>query len=250
MLIHLTLSVLGGYPQAIPNGTSQPLGVYHWGFRTKKKTNCTWPCTSITSSTENGKELFKGSKNSASLLVYTRKKFFGWGLRIFCEWRHKWSSFWAILAHVTWPRAQLLGRSILLKFLLSDSDKDQMALSRHYSENHSTIKKPPLHKAYTITFVKQPSCHSLDIFENKWYHLIDAQINIQNMDPSPCEIIITMLCAVWLNPMLSSALCTRFSLNTACLLPPQRLKWTRSRFKCIPQRLTACTWLTIFLYRC
>ena len=56
-----------------------------------------------------------------------------------------------------------------------------MASSRHYSENHGTINKPPLHEAYTVTFVEQPSCHSLDICENKWYHLIDAQINIQNM---------------------------------------------------------------------
>ena len=56
-----------------------------------------------------------------------------------------------------------------------------MALSRHYSENHGTINEPPLHEAYTVTFVEQPSCHSLDIFENKWYHLIDAQISIQNM---------------------------------------------------------------------
>jgi len=63
----------------------------------------------------------------------------------------------------------------------TDSDKDQMTLSRHYSENHGTINKPPLHEAYTVTFVEQPSCHSLDICENKWYHLIDAQINIQNM---------------------------------------------------------------------
>ena len=63
----------------------------------------------------------------------------------------------------------------------TDSDKDQMALSRHYSENHGTINKPPLHEAYTVTFVEQPSFHSLDICENKWYHLIDAQINIQNM---------------------------------------------------------------------
>ena len=32
-----------------------------------------------------------------------------------------------------------------------------------------------------ISFVEQPSCHSLDICENKWYHLLDTQINIQNM---------------------------------------------------------------------
>ena len=63
----------------------------------------------------------------------------------------------------------------------TDSDKDQMVLLRHYSENHGTINKPPLHEAYTVTFVEQPSCHSLDICESKWYHLIDTQINIQNM---------------------------------------------------------------------
>jgi len=47
------------------------------------------------------KELFKGSNGSPSLLDCTRKKNFGWGLRIFCECRHKWSSFGVILAHVS-----------------------------------------------------------------------------------------------------------------------------------------------------
>jgi len=37
------------------------------------------------SSAESGSELFKGSKEAASLLVYTQKKFFAWGLRIFYE---------------------------------------------------------------------------------------------------------------------------------------------------------------------
>ena len=59
----------------------------------------------------------------------------------------------------------------------------------------------------------------------------------------------TPLCVVWPSPMLSSALCASFSLNTACLLPPQRLKRTRGRFKCVPQRFTARTRRTIFLYR-
>ena len=67
------------------------------------------------------------------------------------------------------------------QYCKTDSVKDQMALSRHCSENHGAINKPPLHEAYTVTFVEQPSCHSLVICENKWYHLIDAQINIQNM---------------------------------------------------------------------
>jgi len=38
--------------------------------------------------------------------------------KVFCEWHHKWSRFLAIWAHVTWPRAQLLDGSILLKFSL------------------------------------------------------------------------------------------------------------------------------------
>jgi len=38
------------------------------------------------------------------------KYFFGCGLRIFCEWRHKWSCFWANLADVAWPTAQPLGQ--------------------------------------------------------------------------------------------------------------------------------------------
>ena len=62
-----------------------------------------------------------------------------------------------------------------------DRDKDQMALSRHYWKSHSTINKPPLHEAYTVNLVEQPSSHSLDICENKWYHQLDAQINILNM---------------------------------------------------------------------
>ena len=33
----------------------------------------------------------------------------------------------------------------------TDSDKDQMALSRHYSENHGTINKPPLHYKQATT---------------------------------------------------------------------------------------------------
>jgi len=64
------------------------------------------------------KKLIKGSNGSASLLVCTRKKMFGPGLRIFSEWCRKRSSFRVILAHVTWPRAQPLGQSVSLKFAL------------------------------------------------------------------------------------------------------------------------------------
>jgi len=70
------------------------------------------------SSADCARELFKGTNRSARLLVCTQKKFFGWGWRIFCEWRHKWSSFGVILPHVASPKAQPLGQSILLKFSL------------------------------------------------------------------------------------------------------------------------------------
>jgi len=66
------------------------------------------------------KELFKGSNGSACLLVCTWKKIFWLGVADFFEWRHKWSSFRAILAHVSWPRTQpkCFGQSVLLKFSL------------------------------------------------------------------------------------------------------------------------------------
>ena len=63
-------------------------------------------------------ELFNGSNGSASLVDCTRKKIFGWGVQIFCDWRHTWSSFGVILAHVAWSRAQPLGQSVSLKFSL------------------------------------------------------------------------------------------------------------------------------------
>ena len=70
------------------------------------------------SSADCARELFKWSNGSASLVDCTQKKFFGWGVWIFCEWRHKWSSFGILLSHVPWPRAQPLVRSVSLKFSL------------------------------------------------------------------------------------------------------------------------------------
>jgi len=70
------------------------------------------------SSANCAKELFKSINGSASLVDCTRKKFFVWGVRIVCDWRHKWSSFMVILAHVTWSRVQPLGQSVTLKFSL------------------------------------------------------------------------------------------------------------------------------------
>ena len=83
-----------------------------------KTSSCQLPYHRPSSSADYARELFNGSNGSASLVDYTRKKIFGWGVRIFCEWRHKWSSFRVILTHVARPKAQLLGQSVSLKFSL------------------------------------------------------------------------------------------------------------------------------------
>jgi len=76
------------------------------------------PYQRLSSSANCAGELFKGSNGSASLVDCTLKKIFGWGLQIFYDRRHKWSSSGVILAHVAWPRAQPLGQSVSLKFSL------------------------------------------------------------------------------------------------------------------------------------
>jgi len=46
-------------------------------------------------------------------------------VRIVCDWRHKWSSFRVILAHVARPRAQPLHQSVSLKFSLETRLKSE-----------------------------------------------------------------------------------------------------------------------------
>jgi len=45
------------------------------------------------------------------------KKFFGWGVRVFCQWR-QWRTFWPPWPISHGPGRQPLGGSISLKFLL------------------------------------------------------------------------------------------------------------------------------------
>ena len=90
-----------------------------WFWRFSQKNSSFWlPYQRLSSSANCAGELFNGSNGSASLVDYTRKKIFAWGVRVFCERRHKWSSFRVILAHDVWPKAQPLGQSVLLKFSL------------------------------------------------------------------------------------------------------------------------------------
>jgi len=91
--------------------------IFVLGFR-PKNSSFRLPYQRPSSSADCARELLNGSKESASLVDYTRKNFFWLGMRIFCEWRHKWSSFRVILAHVARPGAQPLGQSVSLKFSL------------------------------------------------------------------------------------------------------------------------------------
>jgi len=70
------------------------------------------------SSVASGRELCKGSKDMASLLVDTRKKLYGWDVPIFCEWCHKWVTFRPPWPTSPGPGLKLLDGSISLKFWL------------------------------------------------------------------------------------------------------------------------------------
>ena len=71
------------------------------------------------------RELFKCSKDSASLVVCNEKNYVGFGFPIFCEWRHKWSSFRPLWPTSPGPEPKPLDGSILLKFLLGTRLKSE-----------------------------------------------------------------------------------------------------------------------------
>jgi len=64
---------------------------------------------------------------------------------------------------------------------IDENNKDRVALSQHFSDSHGNVNKPSIYEAYIVTFVEEPNSLSLDFWEDKWYHKLNAQINIQNM---------------------------------------------------------------------
>jgi len=60
------------------------------------------------SSADCAKELFNSLNGLARLVDCTRKKFYAWGLRVFCEWCHKWKT-----VRPPWPTLPGLGRQPL-----------------------------------------------------------------------------------------------------------------------------------------
>jgi len=84
----------------------------------KKNSSFRLPYQRLSSSFHCARELFSDSDGSASLVDCTRKKNFCLGVRIFCEWRHKWRTFWPPWPTLPGSGCQPLGGSISLKFLL------------------------------------------------------------------------------------------------------------------------------------
>ena len=130
------------------------------------------------------------------------KKFFGWGLQIFCEWCQKWSSFWVILAHVTWPRAQLLGQSISLKFSLETRIE---SVSSVPFENKLPLfsTKLPFHEIFLFRICSLSTVSTLPNFLhtqatswNKWKH----SCNVHCLKNYPGTIML-LVCHTITNPM-------------------------------------------------
>ena len=89
-----------------------------WFRRFSQNNSFRLPYRRPSSSAHCARELFSGSNGSAILVDCTRKKIFAWGVRFFCEWRHKWRTFWTPWPTLPGPGRPPLGGSISLKFLL------------------------------------------------------------------------------------------------------------------------------------
>ena len=70
------------------------------------------------------RELFKLSKDSASLLV-AMKKILGFGFSFFCGWHHKWDRFKPFLSRLSGPGHKPQEGSISLKFLVRTRRKSE-----------------------------------------------------------------------------------------------------------------------------
>ena len=89
------------------------------GFGNFRKKNSSFrlPYQRSSSSADCARELFNGSNGSTSLVDCTQKNFFCLGMRVFCEWRHKWRTFRPPWPTLPGPGPKPLDGSTLLKFL-------------------------------------------------------------------------------------------------------------------------------------
>jgi len=84
----------------------------------KKQLIRTWLCTGISPLLYGLWTWSKCQKTRQVLQFALEKRFFGWGMQVFCEWRHKWRTFWPPWPTSPGPGRQPLYGSISLKFLL------------------------------------------------------------------------------------------------------------------------------------
>jgi len=63
------------------------------GILTPKQLDCTWLCTRVTRAPKVVESCSKARKTRQVLVSAHEKNFFGWGVRIFYEWCHKWRTF-------------------------------------------------------------------------------------------------------------------------------------------------------------
>ena len=87
-------------------------------FSEKKTPKRTWLCTEISPLLFGLRTWSKCQKTWQVFLSALKKIFFAWGVRVFCEWCHKWSTFRPPWSTLPGPGRQPLGGSISLKFLL------------------------------------------------------------------------------------------------------------------------------------
>jgi len=131
-----------------------------------------------------GKSLKRHSKSSS---LHSKKNFFAWGMRVFCEWRHKWRTFRPPWPTLPGPGHQPLGGSISQKFLLE---------TRLQSESFDTLDQ------WSPTFLRSdpistPKASSYDLFR---YFFLPFLYNIQ--------LAKKISISVWLqNWMKASACC-------------------------------------------
>jgi len=89
-----------------------------WGFSEKKRLNArgfAWEYLRSCSGYGPGRSVKRCGKASS---LHSKKKFFAWGVRVFCECCHKWRTFRPPWPTLPAPGCQPLGGSISLKFLL------------------------------------------------------------------------------------------------------------------------------------
>ena len=68
-----------------------------------------------------------------------------------------------------------------------------MALSRHYALFHGNVNEPSIHETYIVTFVEQPNFHFLNVYEDKWYNQLDAQIIHSMIPPREVSSLVSLL---------------------------------------------------------